>query len=130
MTFICPVSNNHMTTFKIILPGRKTSWNQSNFLFTSRELNKNELNSNAIEWTAKNEERFMVLHKIHGNLWALLSRKLNGFGSSFLKNHFYGRLRKSVRKLNVKIISNFSKAYAPFNLNIIFKLSNISEGKI
>lgn len=45
---------------------------------------------------------------------------------NFIKNHFYSRLRKSVRKLNKFITNLFFKKYNKFNLNIIFKLSNIS----
>lgn len=47
-----------------------------------------------------------------------------------IKNRFYSRLRKSVRKLNKAIGGKDLKRYNKFKLNIIFKLSNISEGKM
>ena len=47
-----------------------------------------------------------------------------------IKNRFYSRLRKSIRKLNKAIPGLFGKKYQKFNLNIIFKLSNVSEGKV
>jgi hypothetical protein len=42
-----------------------------------------------------------------------------------LKNHFYSRLRKCIRKLNRFIDEEFKKKYKKLNLNIIFKLTNL-----
>lgn len=39
-------------------------------------------------------------------------------------------MRKSIRKLNKNLAGLFGKRYSKFNLNIIFKISNASEGKV
>lgn len=40
------------------------------------------------------------LHNEVGNKWAIIGSKLNGRSDNCVKNHFYSRLRKSLRKIN------------------------------
>jgi len=49
------------------------------------------------------------LHDDLGNKWAIISQKLPGRTDNCVKNHFYSKLRKAVRKLNKIIHDNFRK---------------------
>lgn len=71
-------------------------------------------------------------HKKYGNKWTIIAEKFKGRywlandrTDSFIKNHFYSRLRKCIRKLNRFIEEEFKKKYKKLNLNIIFKLTNL-----
>lgn len=71
---------------------------------------------------------------INGLIWPNFSHQRIFFtklrSENEIKNRFYSKLRKSVRKVNRSIEVLKLRQYNKFKLNIIFQLSNISEGKL
>jgi hypothetical protein len=52
------------------------------------------------EWTPQEEEMLFALHEEVGNKWSLIAHQLPGRSDNCVKNHFYSRLRRAIRKLN------------------------------
>lgn len=57
-----------------------------------------------------------------GNKWAAISQFMIGKNDNCVKNHFYSRLRKMVRKLNRIIQYYFKKTFKTIPNAAIYKL--------
>ena len=60
-----------------------------------------------------------------GSYCSLVSRKVIFLWSrtdNIVKNHFYSKLRKSVRRLNKIIQKNFKKEFKELNIKMIYKI--------
>lgn len=57
-----------------------------------------------------------------GNKWALISSKLPGRSDNCVKNHFYSKLRKSLRSINKKIHKMMRKEYREIKTAILYKI--------
>ena len=47
---------------------------------------------------------------------------MNGRTDNCVKNHFYSKLRKALRKLNKVIHSNFRKEYREIRMTVLYKI--------
>ena len=77
-----------------------------------RERWHNHLNPNIDRstWTPPEEKIFFIMHSQMGNKWSEIAAKLPGRTHNSIKNYFYCRLRKMVRKINKGIISEEQKS--------------------
>lgn len=53
--------------------------------------------------------------------------KFQGRTDNYLKNHFYSKLRSSIRRINRLIKENWKKNSSTFSLNIVYKIVEISD---
>ena len=74
------------------------------------------------------------LHNELGNKWAIIGSKLDGryvlslFSSdNCVKNHFYSKLRKALRKINRVVQTNYKKELKEFKPNILYRIVEVSE---
>ena len=88
------------------------------------------------EW-ARDEELLMYkLHDNMGNKWAIISQKLPGRylwiryrTDNCVKNHFYSKLRKAIRKLNKVIHDHFKKEFKEIKITILYKIIEAADEK-
>lgn len=71
----------------------------------------------------------MKLHNEIGNKWATIAQHLSGkyFVNNFrtdncVKNHFYSKLRKLLRKLNKIIQFYLKKQFRPIDISVMYKI--------
>lgn len=57
---------------------------------------------NSTTWTADEEIRLFEFQQQYGNKWSLLAEKLPGRPENAVKNHFYSRIRRNLRRYNKK----------------------------
>lgn len=62
-----------------------------------------------MEWTVEEEEKMIELHNEMGNKWALIAQNIPGKNDNAIKNHFYSKLRRILRKLNSIVQQNLKK---------------------
>ena len=74
------------------------------------------------------------LHDELGNKWAIIAAKLGGRYQKGLirtdnsvKNHFFAKLRKSMRKMNKIINDRYKKQLKEVKLNVLYKIIEASE---
>lgn len=69
---------------------------------------ENHINTDTakMDWTLEEELMLIQYHNEIGNKWALIAQKIPGKSDNSVKNHFYSKLRKVLRKLNT-IIHNY-----------------------
>lgn len=86
------------------------------------------------EWSYSDEQRMFDLHNELGNKWAIIGSKLDGryvlslFSSdNCVKNHFYSKLRKALRKINRVVQTNYKKELKEFKPNILYRIVEVSE---
>jgi hypothetical protein len=53
--------------------------------------------------------------------------RFQGRTDNYLKNHFYSKLRSSIRRINRLIKENWKKNSSTFSLNIVYKIVEISD---
>ena len=85
-------------------------------------------------WTEAEERLLFHLHDELGNKWAIIAAKLggryqNGLGrtDNSVKNHFFAKLRKSMRKINKIINDLYKKQLKEVKLNVLYKIIEASE---
>lgn len=85
-------------------------------------------------WTEAEERLLFHLHDELGNKWAVIAAKLGGRYQNGLnrtdnsvKNHFFAKLRKSMRKINKIINDRYKKQLKEVKLNVLYKIIEASE---
>lgn len=75
-----------------------------------RERWHNSLNPEVknVPWSGSQEVQLFELHKIHGNKWSEIARRLPGRTDNSIKNYFFCKLRKLVRNIKDSAIDNDS----------------------
>jgi myb proto-oncogene protein len=82
------------------------------------------------DWTFQEERRLYRLHDELGNRWAVISSRLSTNRSdNSIKNHFYSRLRKSLRRINRLIQQSFKKQLREIQIKVLYKVIEASEEK-
>ena len=79
------------------------------------------------DWTHEEE---LVLYKLHdeiGNKWAQIAVHMHGRTDNCVKNHFYSKLRKALRKLNKAIHSHFKKEYREIRMTVLYKIIEATD---
>ena len=66
-------------------------------------------------------------HNDIGNKWALIANKIPGKSDNSVKNHFYSKLRKVLRRLNTIIHSYLRREFREININVIYKIVEACE---
>lgn len=69
------------------------------------------------------------LHNQLGNKWAIIGAQLNNRTDNSVKNHFYSRLRRALRKLNKVIVVDYSKDLKEFKPNVLYRIVEVAEEK-
>ena len=76
------------------------------------------------------------LHEEIGNKWSIISQRIPGRyergylrSDNCVKNHFYSKLRKAVRKLNKIIQDLYSEEYRKIKGCMLSKIIEITESK-
>lgn len=96
----------------------------------------NHLNPHMMKdnWTEAEERLLFHLHDELGNKWAIIAAKLGGRYQDCLtrtdnsvKNHFFAKLRKSMRKINKIINDRYKKQLKEVKLNVLYKIIEASE---
>ena len=67
-----------------------------------------------------------------GNNFTEVARKVHLLGSrtdNCVKNHFYSKLRKAIRKLNKAIHDFFKKEFKEIKITILYKLIEAADEK-
>lgn len=67
-----------------------------------------------------------------GHYCSKTSRKVNNFlvrTDNSVKNHFYSRMRKAIRKLNKTIYQNFKKDYKEIKMPVLYKIVEATDEK-
>jgi hypothetical protein len=67
------------------------------------------------------------LHNEVGNKWSLIAAQIPGKGDNCIKNHFYSKLRKIVRKLNTVIHGHLRREYRQINISTLYKIVEATE---
>jgi len=52
------------------------------------------------EFTKEEEEIILNQHKIKGNKWVEIAKAMNGRSDNRIKNFFYAKVRKEIRRIN------------------------------
>lgn len=96
-----------------------------------RERYQNSLDSAIVkaEWTREEELELFKLHDEIGNKWVNIARSIPGRTDNCVKNHFFSKLRKSVRKLNKLIHEHFRKEFKEIRLLVINKIVEATDEK-
>jgi hypothetical protein len=82
------------------------------------------------EWVLEEEKRLYQLHDELGNKWAIISHRLGGGRTdNSVKNHYYSKLRKSLRKLNKVIHTKHKKQFREIQTKVLYKIIEASEEK-
>ncbi len=66
----------------------------------------------------------VISHHLPGRYWLINDRTDNG-----IKNHFYSKMRKAVRRINKIISENYKKEYKEIKTSLLYKLIETSESK-
>lgn len=72
-------------------------------------------------WSEQEENELVFYQNVYGNRWSKIAKKISGRSENAIKNHFYSRLRKKIRKFN-----KFNKFYqkSPVSENLTDVLSD------
>ena len=79
------------------------------------------------EWTIEEELMLIHYHNDIGNKWAQIAQKIPGKSDNNVKNHFYSKLRKVLRRLNTIIHSFLRREFREININVIYKIVEACE---
>ena len=80
------------------------------------------------EWTPQEEQILFKEHAKVGNKWSAIAQALPGRSDNCVKNHFYSKLRKSLRRLN-KIIQDVLKKHLPIRGAVLSRIMKTAESK-
>ena len=80
------------------------------------------------EWNQEEEAELYRLHEEVGNKWVLIGQRM-GKTDNCVKNHFFSKLRKSVRKLNRVIHEHFRSQFREIRLLLVNKLIEATDEK-
>ncbi len=79
------------------------------------------------------EQRLMQLHNQIGNKWAIIGNTIGGryihppFSTdNAVKNHFYCRLRKGLKKVNTALLAT-NKSVKEFKPNVLYRIVEVAE---
>ena len=61
-------------------------------------------------------------HDTKGAKWSEIGKLLSGRSDNCVKNKFYSKLKKTVRKLNIAIEGFFSKKHSEIQSKILYKI--------
>lgn len=94
-----------------------------------RERYENHINTATakVEWTIEEELLLIQYHNDIGNKWSVIAQKIPGKSDNCIKNHFYSKLRKVLRKLNSVIHAYFRREFREININVIYKIVEACE---
>lgn len=74
------------------------------------------------------------IHDKVGNKWAMIAKTISENHNSgaarndnFIKNHFFSKMRKALRRINKEILVHFGKSIKPIRESIIFKIMEITD---
>ena len=100
----------------------------SNKLRWNNHLNPNIKKS---DWTENEESLLMINHLKYGNKWSEIANYLPGRSESCIKNHFYSKLRKYIRKIlkvltkDKRILQSYGIDKNKYNSEKIYSLVSI-----
>lgn len=81
------------------------------------------------DWTYEEELALYSLHDEIGNKWAQIAAKMNGRTDNCVKNHFYSKLRKALRKLNKVIHTHFRKEFREVRMTVLYKIIEATDDR-
>lgn len=65
------------------------------------------------------------LHNDLGNKWAVIGAKLDGRSDNCVKNHFYSKLRKALKKINKAIALAARKDLRDIKPNVLYRIVEV-----
>ena len=82
------------------------------------------------QWTEEEEEQLYQLHEKMGNRWAAIAQLMEGRTDNCVKNHFYSKLRKALRKLNRAVQSHFRRDCRPLKMAALYKVLEATDDRL
>lgn len=81
------------------------------------------------DWPRQDELRLFDLHNQLGNKWAVIGGQLSGRTDNAVKNHFYSRLRKALKRLNRVIAGLARRELKEVKPNVLYRIVEVAEEK-
>lgn len=81
------------------------------------------------DWPRQDELRLFELHNQLGNKWAVIGGQLAGRTDNAVKNHFYSRLRKALKRLNRVIAGLARRELKEVKPNVLYRIVEVAEEK-
>lgn len=81
------------------------------------------------DWPRHDELRLFELHNQLGNKWAVIGAQLSGRTDNAVKNHFYSRLRKALKRLNRVIAGLARRELREVKPNVLYRIVEVAEEK-
>jgi myb proto-oncogene protein len=81
------------------------------------------------DWPRHDELRLFELHNQLGNKWAVMGAQLGGRTDNAVKNHFYSRLRKALKRLNRTLAGLQRRDFKEVKPNVLYRIVEVAEEK-